>query len=85
VLGGGLHRLGVEVPEHLHVVADEPERHDHRSPPALARQLGDRVVDVGLEPRHLRRTGPALEDELPGDALPSLSRIASATATCCAT
>ena len=28
----GLERLVVEVPEHLHVVADEPERHDHDGP-----------------------------------------------------
>ena len=31
-------------------------------------QLGDDVVDVGLEPRLRRRARPRLEDELPADA-----------------
>ena len=36
---GGLHRLGVEIPEHLHVVAHEAERHDHHGLDTLIRQV----------------------------------------------
>ena len=47
-------RDGVEVPHHLHVVAHEPDRHDHHAGHAVGLQRGEVVADVGLEPRDLR-------------------------------
>ena len=67
-------RLGVEVPDHLHVVRDEAQRHDdearHGAPlrvrlGALAREVLHRVVDVRLEPRHRGRAGARLVHERP--------------------
>ena len=60
-------RLVVEIPEHLHVVAHEPERHHGHRLDALGGQVGDDVVDVRLEPRLRRRTRARLKHERPVD------------------
>ena len=68
----GLQRLGVEVPDDFHVVADEAQRHDHDALDALAGEFLDGVVDVGFEPRHVRGAGPGLVDEGPRGARAAL-------------
>ena len=87
--GAGLERLGVEVPDDFHVVADEAERHDHDALDALAGEFLDGVVDVGFEPRHVRGAGAGLVDEGPGGVSPvaaSTRRMTSVPdARCCAT
>ena len=60
----GRQRLGVEVVDDLHVVGDEADRHDHHAGGVLPRQIMQVVVDVGLEPRHVRRAGPRAEHQL---------------------
>ena len=64
---GRLRRLGVEVPEHFHVVADEAQGDDDDASTPSARSARDHVVDVGLEPRLGRRARAALVDQLPRD------------------
>ena len=62
---GGLQRLGVEVVDDLHVVGDEADRHHHhRRTPLWRASASQVVVDVGLEPRHVRRAGPRAEDQV---------------------
>ena len=57
-------RLGVEVVEHLDVVAGEADRHHDHLADAVRVQLGDAVADVGLDPTvaymqgKLKATGP---------------------------
>ena len=61
---GGRHRLGVEVVDDLHVVRDEADRDQHDRTHPFARETLEVVVDVGLEPRHLGRSGARAEDEV---------------------
>ena len=60
---GGGPGLGVEVVEDLHVVGDEADGHEHRGAGAVLGELLEVVVDVGLEPGHLRRPGPRAEHQ----------------------
>ncbi len=63
-------RLGVEVVDDLHVVADEPDgRRDDGADPG-GRELAHAVVDVGLEPRLGRRPRARAEDELARQVAP---------------
>src|SRR5690606_16400771 len=58
-------RLAIEIPEHLDVIGEEADRADDD---LLLADLGERLevrLDVGLEPRDVRRTRAALKDELP--------------------
>src|SRR5699024_5026813 len=64
VPGGGLQRLGVQVPEDLHVVGEESDRPDHHRVP-VAGELVDRVVDVRFQPGLAGRAGPGLVHQLP--------------------
>ena len=61
---GGRQGLGVEVVDDLHVVGDEADRDQHHRPTPSAGELLEVVVDVGLEPRHLRRAGARAEDQV---------------------
>ena len=61
---GGGHRLGVEVVDDLHVVGDEADGHEHHLGHAVAGQLLEVVVDVGLEPRRRRRPRARAVDEV---------------------
>ena len=55
----------VQVVQHLHVIANEPDRTDHRSREA-AGSLGPQVLaDVRFEPRVLRPAAAALEYQRP--------------------
>src|SRR5699024_4671285 len=63
---GGLSRLGVQLPDPLYVVGDEADRHhDHRIGLVLRRDPRDDVVDVRLQPGHVRGAGAGLVDQLP--------------------
>jgi len=48
---------GVEVPDDLHVVADEPDGHHHSARGTRMGQCLEVVTDVGLQPRNVRGTG----------------------------
>ena len=74
---GRLLRLGIEVVDDLHVVADEPDGDDNdaaerprlRSPRRcrVRRGVGDfleEIVDIGLEPARLRRPGTRAKHEV---------------------
>ena len=65
-LGGGLLRLVVEVPDHLEVVADESDREEDDGLLPRLCQRAQVVVDVGLQPRHGRRTATALPHQVEG-------------------
>ena len=56
---GGLLRLGVEVVDDLHVVADEPDRDDDGAGQrrCVGCDLLEEVVDIGLKPAGLRGSG----------------------------
>src|SRR5699024_1709249 len=60
-------RLGVEVPHDLHVVGDEPDRGEHHLRVPRRREIGQVVVDVGLEPWRRRRPRPRAVREGGGD------------------
>ena len=63
---GGLLRLGVEVVNDLHVVADEPDGDDDGAGQrrCVGRDLLEEVVDIGFEPAGLRGPGPRAIDEV---------------------
>ena len=63
---GGFLRLGVEVVDDLHVVADEPDRDDDGAGQrrCVARDFLEEIVDIGLEPAGLRGPGPRAIDEV---------------------
>jgi hypothetical protein len=63
----GLHGLGVEVEDDLHVVADEADRRHDDAGAAARGQVLEVVVDVRLQPRLLRRPGTGAVDEVPLD------------------
>ena len=54
--------LGVEVVEHLDVVADEADRADHRRVDAAGARVAQVVADVRAEPRIFRAAAAALID-----------------------
>ena len=74
---GGLLRLGVEVVDDLHVVADEPDGDDDGAGQraCIAGDLLKEIVDIGFEPAGLRRSRPRAIHEViaqiraPQDAL----------------
>ena len=57
---GGLLRLGVEVVDDLHVVADEPDRDDNGAGQrrCVGGDLLEEIVDIGFEPAGLRGPRP---------------------------
>ena len=71
---GGLLRLGIEVVDDLHVVADEPDGDDHDATQRLsihgipgrgtARDILEEIVDIRLEPARLRRPGTRAKHEV---------------------
>ena len=63
---GGFLRLGVEVVDDLHVVADEPDRDDDGAGQrrCVGCDLLEEIVDIGLEPAGLRGPGPRAIDEV---------------------
>ena len=63
---GGFLRLGVEVVDDLHVVADEPDGDDDGAGQrrCVGRDLLEEVVDIGFEPAGLRGPGPRAIDEV---------------------
>ena len=70
-LGRGLAGLVVEIPQHLEVVGDESGRATTTALDAVGGQRAQVVVDVRLEPRHLRRPGPRLPDQVELGARPA--------------
>ena len=85
----GFRGLPIQVPDHLDMVGDEPDRHDDDAAPPGSGERGDDIVDVGVEPRHRRWTGPGLVRQLPGrrravrpTAAATSSITAAATARC---
>src|SRR5947208_1616479 len=60
--------LVVEVPQNLDVVGDEPDRADHHTGGPGRGQHAQVVGDVRLQPRYPRGAGPALPDQIPGQA-----------------
>ena len=50
----------VEIPHHLDMVGDETDRADDHRVGACLGQSSEVIADVGLQPRHLRRSGPRL-------------------------
>ena len=57
---GGLVRLGIEVVDDLHVVADEPDGDDNGAGQRayVAGNLLEEIVDIGFEPAGLRGSRP---------------------------
>ncbi len=51
-------RLGVEVLDDFHVIADETDGSHHHAPYPTSSEVFEMIVDVGLEPGHLRWSRP---------------------------